>query len=108
VGWTEANDPVTLTFFFEGTVIISEVQIGLSHCNGFGVFVPSELAINAVVPTISYESAGFNLGADDVPNSQRADLTFSGPFTASQVQIILHYRGRGWILVDEIRFLQGR
>ena len=112
VGWTEANDPVTLTFFFEGTVIISEVQIGLSHCDGFGVFVPSELTINAVVPTISYESAGFNLGPDDVPNSQRADLTpdltFIGPFTASQVQIILHHRGMGWILVDEIRFLQGR
>lgn len=108
VGWTEAIDPVTLTFFFEGTVIISEVQVGLSHCDGFGVFVPSELTINAVVPTISYESAGFNLAADDVPNNQRADLTFSGPFTASQVQIILHHRGRGWILVDEIRFLQGR
>jgi hypothetical protein len=108
VGWTEANDPVTLTFFFEGTVTISEVQIGLSHRDGFGVFVPSELTINAVVPAISYESAGFNLAADDVPNNQRADLTFSGPFTASQVQIILHHRGRGWILVDEIRFLQGR
>jgi len=108
VGWTELTDPVTLVFTFSQAVTISEIQIGFSHRDGFGVFVPSEVDINAMVPTTSYGSSSFNLGADDVPNNQRADLTFSGPFTATQVQIILHHRDRGWILVDEVRFLPER
>jgi hypothetical protein len=51
---------------------------------------------------------GFVLAADDVPNNQRANLTFTGPFTGEQFQIVLHHRGRGWILVDDVRFILPR
>jgi len=34
-------------------------------------------------------------------------LTFTGPFNGPLVNIILHHRGRGWILVDEVSFIPG-
>jgi hypothetical protein len=47
------------------------------------------------------------LPADAVPNNQRLDLSFSGSFQGPVVNIVLHHRGRGWILVDEVRFIPG-
>ncbi len=96
VGWTEQTDPVTLTFTVAEGVNIAGVQIGFNHRDGLGVFVPSSVTINGT---------RFELQADDIANNHRADLTFSGPFHGPQVEIILHHRGRGWILVDDVKFL---
>jgi len=57
--------------------------------------VPQIVTINGV---------DFELSADEVPNNQRKDVVFNGPFSGPEVQIVLHSRGRGWILVDEVHF----
>jgi hypothetical protein len=95
VGWTDLTDPVTLTFTFEGDPGISSVEIGFNHREGLGIFLPTHVTINGV---------DFELSANEVPNNQRGDLVFSGLFSGPEVQVVLHHRGRGWILVDEIRF----
>ena len=96
VGWTDLTEPVTLTFSIEGDPRISSVEIGINHREGLGVFVPELVTINGV---------DFELSADEVANNQRKDVVFSSPFSGSEVQIVLHHRGRGWILVDEIHFI---
>ncbi len=96
VGWTEQTDPVTLTFTVPDGVTIARVQIGFNHRDGLGVFVPASITINGT---------SFELEAGAVPNNRRADLTFRGAFHGPQVEVVLHHRGRGWILVDEVRFL---
>jgi hypothetical protein len=98
VGWTDLTDPVTLTFTLQGDVSIAAVKIGFNHREGLGVFVPSRVTINGM----SFEPA-----ADAVPNNHRSDLTFTGPFNGPVVNIVLHHRGRGWILVDEVSFIPG-
>ncbi len=98
VGWTDLTDPVTLTFTLQADVSIAAVQVGFNHREGLGVFVPSRVTINGV---------SFEPGADAVPNNQRSDLTFNGPFSGPVVNIVLHHRGRGWILVDEVQFIPG-
>jgi hypothetical protein len=95
VGWTELTEPVTLTFTFEGDYRIASVEIGLYHRDGLGVFVPAVVTINGV---------DFTLSAEDVPNNQRKDMVFNGPFNGPEVQVVLQHRGRGWILVDEVHF----
>ncbi len=95
VGWTELTEPVTLTFSFEGDSNIASVEIGLYHREGLGVFVPAVVTINGI---------DFTLSSDDVPNNQRKDLVFNGPFSGPEVQVFLRHRGRGWILVDEVHF----
>ncbi len=96
VGWTELTDPVSLTFTLEGTADVAAVQIGINHRDGLGIFVPASVTING---------SSFDLQAEAVPNNQRGEVTFSGPFHGPVVEITLHHRGRGWILVDEVKFL---
>jgi hypothetical protein len=95
VGWTDLTDPVTLTFTFDGDPSISSVEIGFNHRDGLGIFLPTLVTINGV---------DFQLSADEVLNNQRGDIVFNGPFNSPVVQVVLHHRGRGWILVDEIHF----
>lgn len=95
VGWTDLTEPVTLTFTFEGDSNIASLEIGFNHREGLGIFVPQIVTINGV---------DFELSADEVPNNQRKDVVFNGPFSGPEVQIVLHSRGRGWILVDEVHF----
>ena len=97
VGWTEQTDPVTMTFTVAGN--IGAVQIGFNHRDGLGVFIPVSVSING---------KSYQLEADDIPNNSRGDLTFSGPFQAPEVKIVLLHRGRGWILVDEVRFIPSK
>ncbi len=99
VGWTELTEPVTLTFTLPAEAKVSGVQIGLNHRDGLGIFVPAGVTINGVK---------FEPDAEAVPNNQRADLTFSGPFDGPVVTILLSHRGRGWILVDEVGFIAGK
>jgi hypothetical protein len=99
VGWTDLTEPVTLTFSLAGEVDIASVEIGIYHRDGLGIFVPESVTINGV---------SYDLGPDDVPNNQRKDLAFSGPFNGPEVQVVLHHRGRGWIMVDEVRFIQAK
>ena len=96
VGWTDLTEPVTLTFSFDGDPPIASVEIGINHHEGLGVFVPELVTINGL---------DFELSADEVANNQRKDVVFSSPFSGSEVQIVLHHRGRGWILIDEVRFI---
>jgi hypothetical protein len=98
VGWTELTDPVTLTFTLPEGTSLAAIEIGFNHREGLGVFVPNRVTINGM---------DFELQAEAVPNNQRADLTFSGPFSGPVVNIVLHHRGRGWILLDEVRLLPG-
>jgi hypothetical protein len=98
VGWTELTDPVTLTFTLQADVSLSSIEIGFNHRDGLGVFVPGVVTINGT---------DFELPADAIPNNQRADLSFAGPFQGPVVTIVLHHAGRGWILVDEVRFIPG-
>lgn len=99
VGWTDLTEPVTLTFSLQGDARIGAVEIGLNHREGLGIFVPSRVTING---------QSFELAADAVPNNQRKDLNFMGPFNGPKVTIVLNHRGRGWILVDEVRFVSGK
>jgi hypothetical protein len=87
VGWTEQTEPVTLTFTLPASSQIAAVMIGISHREGLGIFVPSQVTING---------QSFELAEDAVPNNQRGDLTFSGPFEGQQVTIVLNHRSRGW------------
>jgi hypothetical protein len=96
VGWTDLTEPVTLTFSLQGDASIGAVEIGLNHRDGFGVFVPNRVTING---------QSFELAADAVPNNQRRDLTFTGPFNGPTVTVVLNHRGRGWILIDEVSFI---
>ncbi len=96
VGWTDHTDPVTLTFTLENAIEIGEIQIGINHREGLGVFVPSSVTVNGKT---------FDLAPDIVKNNTRQFVTFSGPFQGPEVEIVLHHRGRGWILLDEVRFL---
>lgn len=95
VGWTELTEPVTLTFSFSANAHFASIEIGINHRDGLGVFVPEMVTINGV---------DFELPADEVPNNQRKDVVFMGPFNGSELQVVLHHRGRGWILVDEVHF----
>jgi hypothetical protein len=96
VGWTEQTEPVTLTFTLADDAQVFAVELGIYHRDGLGIFVPSRITINGV---------GFDLAADAVPNNQRSTLTLSGPFEGGKVTIMLNHRGRGWIMLDEVRFL---
>ena len=96
VGWTDLTEPVTLTFSLQADESIAAVKIGLNHREGLGIFVPSRVTINGV---------SFEPTAEAVPNNQRADVTITGPFNGPIVTIVLNHRGRGWILVDEVRFI---
>jgi len=98
VGWTEATDPVTITFTFQGIAEITAVEIGINHRDGLGIFVPEWVTING---------ESFELAPDAVPNNQRADLIFEGPFSGEVIEVVLHHRGRGWILIDEFYFHPG-
>jgi hypothetical protein len=98
VGWTELTDPVTLTFTLQDNVSLSSIEIGFNHRDGLGVFIPERVTINGL---------DFMLPADAVPNNKRADLSFNGPFQGPVVNIVLQHGGRGWILVDEVRFILG-
>ena len=95
VGWTDLTEPVTLTFTFEEEARITSVEIGFNHREGLGVFVPPLVTINGV---------DFEFAADELTNNQRKDVIFSGPFSGPEVQVVLHHRSRGWILVDEVSF----
>jgi hypothetical protein len=97
VGWTEITEPVTITFTFQGTPQIASLEIGINHRDGLGVFVPELVTINGVPA---------ELAPDAVPNNQRAELIFDGPFSGDTIEVVLHHRGRGWILIDELRFFQ--
>ena len=99
VGWTEATNPITLTFTFTGEVNISGVKIGINRRDGLGIFSPSVVSING---------QRYDLAADVVANNQRKDLVFTGAFSGPNLQIVLFHRGRGWILLDEVRFIQGK
>jgi hypothetical protein len=99
VGWTESSDPITLTFTFTGEVNLSMVEIGFNHREGLGIFVPELVTINGM---------RFSPAPDEVGNNQRKDVIFEGPFTGSTLQITLQHRGRGWILIDEVRFIPGK
>jgi hypothetical protein len=99
VGWTDLTEPVTLTFTLPAGTKVSAVEIGLYHRDGLGIFVPSSVTING---------ENFSPDAEAVPNNQRRDLTFSGSFDGPVVTIVLNHRGRGWILVDEVRFIAGK
>jgi predicted small lipoprotein YifL len=99
VGWTDLTEPVTLTFTLPAGTKVSAVEIGLYHRDGLGIFVPSGVMING---------ENFSPDAGAVPNNQRRDLTFSGSFDGPVVTIVLNHRGRGWILVDEVRFIAGK
>jgi hypothetical protein len=99
VGWTDLTEPVTLTFTLEEDASIASMEIGFNHRDGLGIFVPSPVTING---------DNFELTADEVPNNQRKDVVFNGPFSGPKVQVILHHRGRGWIMVDEVRFTPGQ
>jgi hypothetical protein len=96
VGWTDLTEPVTLTFTLAPGTKVSAVVIGMLHRDGLGIFVPSEVTING---------KSFAPGADAVPNNQRRDQTFNGPFDGPVVTIVLNHRGRGWIMLDEVRFV---
>jgi hypothetical protein len=96
VGWTDLTEPVTLTFTLPAEAKVSAVEIGVNHRDGLGIFVPSAVTINGV---------RFEPDAEAVPNNERYDLTFSGSFDGPVVTIVLNHRGRGWILVDEVRFI---
>ena len=96
VGWSEQTEPVTLTFSLSMVGEVSEVVLGIYHRDGLGIFVPSRVTVNGKT---------FDLAADAVPNNQRGDLTFDGPFDGGTVTIVLNHRGRGWIMLDEVRFL---
>ena len=95
VGWTDLTEPVTLTFSFSGDQNFASIEIGMNHRDGLGVFVPELVTINGV---------DYELSADEVPNNQRKDVVFEGSFTGPELQVVLHHRGRGWILVDEVHF----
>jgi len=96
VGWTEATDPVTMTFTLEEGVRIAAVEIGLYHRDGLGIFPPGRVMINGT---------SFDVAMGDVPNNQRTDLYLKGPFSGPVVEITLYHQGRGWLLVDEVRFI---
>lgn len=96
VGWTDLTEPVTLTFSLPAGVKVSAVEIGLNHRDGLGIFVPAAVTINGVI---------FEPDAEEVPNNQRTDLLFRGPFDGAVVTIVLNHRSHGWILVDEVSFL---
>ncbi len=96
VGWTDLTEPVTLTFTLKAEASIGGVEIGIYHRDGLGIFVPSRVTING---------QSFDLSSDEVPNNQRMDLPFTGPFTGPTVTIVLNHRARGWILIDEVRFI---
>ncbi len=96
VGWTDLTEPVTLTFTLTPEAKVSAVEIGLNHRDGLGIFVPGGVTINGM---------SFAPDAGAVPNNARGDLTFSGPFDGPVVTIVLNHRGRGWIMVDEVRFI---
>jgi hypothetical protein len=96
VGWTEATDPVTLTFTLDEGARIAAVEIGLYHRDGLGIFPPGKVMINGT---------SFDVAATDVPNNQRTDLYLEGLFSGPVVEIALYHQGRGWVLVDEVRFL---
>ncbi len=98
VGWTELTEPVTLTFTLPAESKVSAVVIGFNHRDGLGIFVPSLVTING---------KSFSPGAEAVPNNQRGDLIINGPFDGPRVTIVLNHRGRGWILIDEVRFIAG-
>jgi hypothetical protein len=98
VGWTDLTDPITLTFSLPAETSVAAVQLGLNHREGLGVFVPDHVLVNGV---------RFNLAADAVSNNQRGDVTLSGPFDGPALSIVLFHRSRGWILLDEVRFVPG-
>ena len=98
VGWTDLTDPVTLTFSLPAETSVAAVQLGLNHREGLGVFVPDHVLVNGV---------RFDLAADAVANNQRGDMTLSGPFDGPTLSIVLYHRGRGWIMLDEVRFIPG-
>lgn len=95
VGWTEETEPVTITFTFEGKPDFAAVKIGINHRDGLAIFVPESVTING---------ERYELAPDAVPNNYRADLSFEGPFSGDKIELVLTHRGRGWILVDEVRF----
>jgi hypothetical protein len=95
VGWTDLTEPVTLTFSLSDASV-GAVEIGLNHREGLGIFVPTRVTINGHT---------FELAADAIPNNQRGDLTFTGPFNGPIVTMVLNHRSRGWILMDEVRFI---
>jgi hypothetical protein len=99
VGWREQTDPVTLTFSVDREMDIASVEIGFNHRDGLGIFVPDKVTINGT---------DFMLDAEAVPNNQRADLAFTGPFHGPEVTITLHHRNRGWVMIDEVQFLSGQ
>jgi hypothetical protein len=96
VGWTDLTEPVTLTFTLSDASPVAAVKIGTYHREGLGIFVPLQVTING---------QSFELDADAIPNNQRGELTFSGPFAGPQVTVVLNHRGRGWIMLDEVSFL---
>jgi hypothetical protein len=99
VGWTEQADPITLAFSLGEQATIAGVHIGFNHRDGLGIFVPQSVTINGTV---------FPLDADAVPNNQRADLAFVGPFQGPAITIELQHRGRGWVMIDEVTFFAGQ
>jgi hypothetical protein len=99
VGWTDLTEPITLTFTLQADASIGVIEIGIYHRDGLGIFVPSRVTING---------QSFDLSSDEIPNNQRMDLTFPGPFTAPTVTIVLNHRGRGWILIDEVHFISNQ
>jgi hypothetical protein len=91
LGWTDLTEPITLTFTLPSGSKVSAVEIGLNHRDGLGIFVPSAVTINGV---------RFEPEEDAVPNNQRLDLAFIGPFDGPVMTVVLNHRGRGWILLD--------
>ncbi len=96
VGWTNATEPITLTFTFSAPVNLSAVQIGMYHREGLGIFVPQKVTING---------QAFELAADAVPDNHRGDIVIKGPFSGSTIELVIYHRGRGWVMLDEVAFL---
>jgi hypothetical protein len=95
VGWRKTAN-LKLLFALPQSTSLAAVQIGFNHAERFGVYLPAQVTINGLA---------FDLPADLIPDNQRAFLSFPGPFSGPQLEISLSYRGQGWIVVDEVRFV---
>lgn len=93
VGWGFAQPQIQ--FRFARQVSVKRVEIRFNRNDKAAVGLPRKVTINGVSYTIN---------PNKIPDRSSAFLHFEGAFVGHQINIQFT-RGKGWVLIDEVRFV---
>ncbi len=93
VAWGIAQPKIS--FLFSQPVNIRRIEVHLNRNDKAAISLPTTVIINGVA---------FKVSPDKIPDKTSRFISFDGKFVGREV-VIQITRGKGWVFIDEVRFL---